>query len=60
MAYGRSYLFSGNLAKGVITVFDRQTLAIRGSIRAPGGGVAKVERLAFNPYTNRMNFSSPT
>ena len=44
LAYGRSYLFSGNLAKGVVTVSDWQTLAIRGSIRAPGGGVAKVER----------------
>jgi len=54
LAYGRGYLFSGNSASGVIIVFDRNTLAIRGSIPAPGGGVAKVEGLAFNPSTNEL------
>ncbi len=54
LAYGRGYLFSGNSTAGVITVFDRNTLAIRGRITAPGSGDAKVEGLAFNPSTNEL------
>lgn len=54
LTYGRGYLFSGNSATGVITVFDRTTLAIRGTISAPGGGPAKVEGLAFNPVSNEL------
>jgi DNA-binding beta-propeller fold protein YncE len=54
LAYGRGCLFSGNSSTGVITVFDRSTLAIRGTITAPGGGTAKAEGLAFNPSTNEL------
>ncbi len=54
LTYGRGYLFSGNSAAGVITVFDRNTLAIRGAIPAPGVGSAQVEGLAFNPSTNEL------
>ena len=54
LAHGRGFLFSGNSAAGVITVFDRTTLAIRGTIAAPGGGAAQVEGLAFNPATNEL------
>jgi subtilisin family serine protease len=54
LACGHGYIFSGNSSAGVITVFDRNTLAVRGSIPAPGGGTAKVEGLAFNPSTNEL------
>ena len=54
LTYGRGYLFSGNSARGVITVFDARTRVIRGRIRAPGGGTAQVEGLAFNPSTNEL------
>lgn len=54
LAYGRGFLFSGNSATGMITVFDRNTLAIRGTIAAPGSGTFKVEGLAFNPATNEL------
>jgi subtilisin family serine protease len=54
LTYGRGYIFSGNSTSGVITVFDRNTLAVRGSIPAPGGGTAEVEGLAFNPSTNEL------
>jgi len=54
LAYGKNYIFSGNSSTGIITVFDRFTLKIRGKISAPGGGTAKVEGLAFNPCTNEL------
>lgn len=54
LAYARGYLFSGNSATGMITVFDRNTLGIRGTISAPGGGAAKAEGLSFNPSTNEL------
>ncbi len=54
LAHGRGFIFSGNSAAGVITVFDRTTLAIRGTIAAPGGGTAQVEGLAFNPATSEL------
>lgn len=54
LAFGQGFLFSGNSAGGVITVFDRTTLAIRGTIPAPGAGTARVEGLAFNPATNEL------
>lgn len=54
LAYGNGYLFSGNSSTGVITVFDRTTVAIRGTIVAPGGGSARAEGLAFNPSTNEL------
>ncbi|CAI4033386.1 Thermophilic serine proteinase [Nitrospira tepida] len=54
LTYGKEYLFSGNSAAGTITVFNRNTLAMRGTITAPGGGTAKVEGLAFNPVTNEL------
>ncbi|MEX5215808.1 MAG: S8 family serine peptidase [Nitrospiraceae bacterium] len=54
LTYGKEYLFSGNSAAGTITVFNRNTLAIRGTITAPGGGTTKVEGLAFNPVTNEL------
>jgi hypothetical protein len=55
LAYGKGYLFSGNSSTGIITVFDRTTLAIRGTIAAvSGGGTAKAEGLAFNPATNEL------
>ena len=53
LAYGNGFLFSGNSA-GKITVFDRTTLAVRGTIPAPGGGTAKVEGLAFDPAANEL------
>jgi subtilase family protein/fervidolysin-like protein len=53
LAYGRGFLFSGS-SSGVITVFDRTTLAIRGTIDAPGAGAAQVEGLAFNPAGNEL------
>jgi hypothetical protein len=54
LAYGDGYLFSGNSTAGIITVFHPQTLAIRGTIAAPGAGTAKVEGLAYNPATNEL------
>ena len=54
LAYGRGFIFSGNSAAGVITVFDRTTLTIRGTIAAPGAGANQVEGLAFNPATNEL------
>jgi subtilisin family serine protease len=54
LAFGRGFLFSGNSATGIITVFNPLTLAIRGTIPAPGGGSAQVEGLAFNPTTNEL------
>jgi subtilisin family serine protease len=54
LAYGNGYLFSGNSAAGLITVFDRNTLAVRGTIPAPGNGTNQVEGLAFNPVTNEL------
>jgi subtilisin family serine protease len=53
LAYGNGLLFSGNSA-GTITVFDRTTLAVRGTIPAPGSGTAKAEGLAFDPATNEL------
>jgi subtilisin family serine protease len=54
LTYGRGYLFSGNSSTGLITVFDPSTLAVRGTITAPGSGTKRVEGLAFNPYTNEL------
>jgi len=54
LAYGKGYLFSGNSSTGIITVFDRNTLVIRGTIAAPGGASGKIEGLAFNPSTNEL------
>jgi subtilisin family serine protease len=54
LAYGRGYLFSGNSSAGVITIFDRNTLAIHSTITAPGGGTNRVEGLAFNKSTNEL------
>jgi DNA-binding beta-propeller fold protein YncE len=54
LTYGRGYLFSGNSAAGVITVFDARTRVVRGTIPAPGGGAAQAEGLAFNPSTNEL------
>jgi subtilisin family serine protease len=54
LAYGRGYMFSGNSTAGVITVFDCNTLAVRGSIPAPGGGTARVEGLAFNASNHEL------
>lgn len=54
LAYGHGYLFSGNSTTGVITVFHSNTLAVRGTIAAPGGGSARVQGLAFNPSVNRL------
>lgn len=54
LAFGLGHLFSGNSAAGVITVFNPVTLAVRGTIPAPGGGTAQVDGLAFNPSTNEL------
>jgi subtilisin family serine protease len=54
LAFGRGFLFSGNSATGLITVFDATTLRVRGTVAAPGGGTARVEGLAFNPTTNEL------
>jgi subtilisin family serine protease len=54
LAFGRGFLFSGNSAAGVITVFDPNTLVVRGTIPAPGAGAAQVEGLAFNPSKNEL------
>ena len=54
LAFGRGFLFSGNSPAGVITVFNPITLAVRGTIAAPGGGTAQAEGLAFNPATNEL------
>jgi len=54
LAFGLGHLFSGNSAAGVITVFHPSTLAVRGTIPAPGGGAAQVDGLAFNPSTNEL------
>ena len=53
LAYGNGFLFSGS-STGTITVFDRTTLAVRGTIPAPGSGTAKVEGLAFDPVANEL------
>ena len=54
LAFGGGYLFSGNSTTGTITVFHPVTLAVRGTIAAPGGGAQSVEGLAFNPATNEL------
>jgi subtilisin family serine protease len=54
LAFGLGHVFSGNSAAGVITVFNPVTLAVRGTIPAPGGGTAQVDGLAFNPSTNEL------
>lgn len=54
LAYGYGRLFAGSSATGKITVFDRNTLIVQGTIPAPGGGTARVEGLAFNPATNEL------
>ena len=54
LAFGLGHIFSGNSPAGVITVFNPATLAIRGTIAAPGGGTAQVDGLAFNPSTNEL------
>lgn len=48
LAYGAGWLFSGNSASGIITVFHPTTLLVRGTIAAPGTGSEKCEGLAFN------------
>ena len=53
LAYGNGFLFSGS-STGMITVFDRTTLAVRGTIPAPGSGTAKVEGLAFDPVSSEL------
>lgn len=54
LTFGRGYLFSANSVTGVITVFNPNTLVVRGTIAAPGGGTAQAEGLAFNPATNEL------
>ncbi len=54
LAYGHGYLFSGNSSAGMITIFDPNSLVVRGTIAAPGGGSAQVEGLAFNPISNEL------
>ena len=54
LAFVRGYLLSGNSGTGIITVFDRFTLAIEGTIAAPGGGAARVEGLAFDPARSEL------
>ncbi|MDX6694601.1 MAG: hypothetical protein QOF02_2204 [Blastocatellia bacterium] len=54
LTFGLGHLFSGNSTTGVITVFDPNTLVVRGTINAPGGGTARVEGLAFNPSTSEL------
>lgn len=51
LAFGLGYLFSANSVSGVITVFHPVTLQVRGTIAAPGSGLARAEGLAFNPAT---------
>lgn len=53
LAFGLGHLFSGGQS-GTITVFDPLTLAVRGTIAAPGAGSEKAEGLAFNPSTNEL------
>jgi DNA-binding beta-propeller fold protein YncE len=54
LAFGEGYIFSGNSAAGTITVFQPGTLAVRGTIPAPGGGTAQVDGLAYNPATQEL------
>jgi DNA-binding beta-propeller fold protein YncE len=54
LAFGDGYLFSGNSSTGIITVYNPVTLAVRGTIMAPGRGGEKVEGLAYNPATNEL------
>ncbi len=54
LTFGSGFLFSGNSTTGVITVFDPNTLLVRGTITAPGTGIAKVEGLAFNLATREL------
>lgn len=54
LAYGHGYLFSGNSTTGLVTVFDRHTLVVRGTITVPGTGTAKAEGLAFDPLRNEL------
>jgi DNA-binding beta-propeller fold protein YncE len=54
LAYGHGYLFSGKSSAGNITVFNPNTLVVRGNIPAPGGGNKRVEGLAFCRTTNHL------
>jgi subtilisin family serine protease len=54
LTVGRGFLFSGNSSAGVITVFDRATLAVRGTIAAPGSGSARAEGLAYDPLRDEL------
>jgi subtilisin family serine protease len=54
LAYGQGYLFSGNSSTGLITVFNPNTLVVRGTIPAPGGGSNQVEGLAFRSSSNYL------
>lgn len=54
LTYGRGYLFSGNSAAGQITIFDPNTLQVRGTVPAPGGGANQCEGLAFRRSTNDL------
>lgn len=48
LAYGNGRLFSGNRNSSVITIFDRQTLAIRGYVTVSGIGPTRVDGLAYH------------
>ena len=48
LTYGRGLLFSADSNSGIITVFDRFTLDIHGTIKAPGSGNHQAEGLAFD------------
>jgi subtilisin family serine protease len=54
LAFDKGFLFSGNSATGVITVFDANTLRVRGTVAAPGRGTARAEGLAIDPTTNEL------
>ncbi len=54
LTYGGGYLFSGNSSAGNITVFDPNTLVVRGNIPAPGGGTHQVEGLAYRSSTRHL------
>jgi DNA-binding beta-propeller fold protein YncE len=54
LAYGKGWLFSGNSGTRTITVFDKNTLAVRGTIPAPGGATDACEGIAFDTLTDRL------
>ncbi len=53
LTFGKDFLFSGT-DTGKIFVFNPLTLAIRGSIAAPGGGTARCEGLAYSPLSDEL------